>query len=70
MNDLLAKVREKMIPEIKRREDRPIIEALLAVAKVASQGVDGKTRLVVPGDTWHERMKRALGELSQAVQDE
>lgn len=49
---------------------KPIIEALIAVAKVASQGVDGKTRLVVPGDTWHERMNKALAELEKAVDDD
>lgn len=52
-----------------RARAKPIIEALLKVAEVAGQGVDGKTRLVVPGDSWHERMAKALSDLRKKLED-
>jgi len=45
----------------------PLHAAMLKVVEIAEQTVDGKTRLVIPGDTVHDRMVRALDEVRKTL---
>ncbi len=46
---------------------RPILEDCLRMAELVEQAIDGKARVVIPGNTWTDRAERALTQHAETV---